>query len=66
MFYLPSPELNPEEWLNADLKHVMRKKVPVRTKARLQAATEEHMHVIAREPERVKAYFQDPYVHYAA
>ena len=66
MFYLPSPELNPEEWLNADLKHVMRKKVPVRTKARLQAATEEHMHVIAREPERVKAYFRDPNVKDAA
>ena len=68
MFYLPSysPELNPEERLNADLKHVMRKKVPVRTKARLQAVTEEHMAVIAREPERVKAYFQDPDVRYAA
>jgi transposase len=68
VFYLPSysPELNPEERLNADLKHVMRKKVPVRTKARLQAATEAHMHVIACEPERVKAYFQDPYVRYAA
>ena len=68
VFYLPSysPELNPEERLNADLKHVMREKVPVRSKARLQAATEEHMNVIAREPERVKAYFQDPYVRYAA
>ncbi|SCC91267.1 hypothetical protein THIX_10308 [Thiomonas sp. X19] len=58
--------INPEERPNADLKQVMRKKVPVRTKARLQKATETHMHVIAREPERVKAYFQDPYVRYAA
>ncbi len=68
VFDLPStsPELNPEERLNADLKHVMRKKVPVRTKARLQAVTEEHRAIITREPERVKAYFQDPYVRYAA
>ena len=68
VFYLPSysPELNPEERLNADLKHVIRKKVPVRTKERLQAVTEEHMSVIGSEAERVKAYFQDPYVRYAA
>ena len=63
VFYLPnySPELNPEERLNADLKHAIRsKKVPVRTKAKLQAATEEHMNTIASKPERVRAYFQDP------
>ena len=35
LFYLPSysPELNPEERLNADLKQEMGKRVPVRTKA---------------------------------
>ena len=66
--YLPSysPELNPEERLNADLKHVIRSKVPARTKAKLRAATEEHMAMIGREPERVKAYFRDPRVKYAA
>jgi transposase len=34
MFYLPSysPELNPEERLNADIKRVIRSKVPTRTK----------------------------------
>lgn len=39
VFDLPStsPELNPEERLNADLKHVMRRRVPVRTKARTAA-----------------------------
>jgi transposase len=68
VFYLPSysPELNPEERLNADLKQVIRAKVPVRTKAKLQAATEEHMNDIAGKPERVMSYFQDPYVKYAA
>ena len=38
LFYLPSysPELNPEERLNADLKHAITSKVPVRTKAKLR------------------------------
>ena len=68
VFYLPSysPELNPEERLNADLKQVIRSKVQVRTKEKLRAATESHMTDIASKPERVKAYFQDEFVKYAA
>jgi transposase len=68
LFYLPSysPELNPEERLNADLKHVIRSKVPVRTKDKLKQATTEHMNMIVQNPERVKAYFGDQFVSYAA
>ena len=68
VFYLPSysPELNPEERLNADLKQVIGRKVPVRTKAKLWTAAEQHMETIGNEPERVKAYFRDPRVKYAA
>lgn len=68
VFYLPSysPELNPEERLNADLKQVIRRKVPARTKAKLRVATEEHMAVIDNEPERAKAYFRDLRVKYVA
>jgi transposase len=68
VFYLPSysPELNPEERLNADLKHVIGRKVPIRTKDKLRAAAEGHMQVVANEPARVKAYFQDSRVKYAA
>ena len=68
LFYLPSysPELNPEERLNADLKQALYSKVPVRTKARLKAATTEHMQTLEKSPERVKKYFQDPRVKYAA
>jgi len=40
--------------------------VPARTKAKLRATTEEHMTVIGNEPERVKAYFRDSHVKYAA
>ena len=68
LFYLPSysPELNPEERLNADLKHAIGSKVPARTKAKLRAATEAHMNTIASKPECVIAYFHDPRVRYAA
>jgi transposase len=68
VFYLPSysPELNPDERLNADLKHAITTKVPVRTKARLYDAAHAHMTLIASSPKRVKAYFQDPRVKYAA
>ena len=40
VFYLPSyaPELNPDERLNADMKHAIGAKVPVRTKSKLTAA----------------------------
>lgn len=65
VFYLPSyaPELNPDERLNADMKHAISTKVPVRTKAKLKAASEG---LIGQSPDRVRAYFQDPRVKYAA
>jgi hypothetical protein len=49
------PELNPDERLNADMKHAIGTKVPVRSKSKLGTS-----------PERVRAYFQDPRVKYAA
>jgi transposase len=68
LFYLPSysPELNPEERLNADLKQAMGKRVPVRTKAKLRDAANDHMAMLERSPERVRSYFQDHRVRYAA
>lgn len=68
LFYLPSysPELNPEERLNADLKQSMGKRAPVRTKAKLRDAANEHMAMLENSPERVRSYFQDPVVKYAA
>ena len=68
IFYLPSyaPDLNPDERLNADMKHAISSKVPVRTKAKLKVAAQDHMALIDRSPERVRAYFHDPRVKYAA
>ncbi len=68
LFYLPSysPEWNPEERLNADLKHAIGSKIPARAKAKLRNAATDHMTELEHSPERVKAYFQDPKVRYAA
>ena len=68
LFYLPSysPQLNPEERLNADLKQEMGKRVPVRTKAKLREAANEHMSMLEKTPERVIGYFQVRRVRYAA
>ncbi len=68
VFYLPSysPELNPDERLNADLKHAIATSVPKRTKQGLRKKTEEHMTMVASTPERVKSYFKDRHVSYAA
>ena len=68
LFYLPSysPQLNPEERLNADLKQEMGKRVPARTKAKLREAANEHMAMLEQDPKRVMSYFQDRRVRYAA
>jgi transposase len=68
VFYLPSysPELNPEERLNADLKQAIGKRVSVRTKAKLRDATNQHMAMLESNPEGVRSFFQDKRVKYAA
>ena len=68
LFYLPGyrPELNPEERLNADLKHVITSKVPVRTQAKLRAAVTDHMTMLEQNPECARRYFGDLKAAYAA
>lgn len=67
-FHLPSysPELNPDERLNADLKHAIATSVPERTRKGLRRKTEDHMSMIASSPGRVISYFGDQHVRYAA
>ena len=66
--YLPSysPELNPDERLNAALKHALGTKIRMRTKRKLQTAANEHIQLTESDPERVFNYFQDARVRYAA
>jgi transposase len=68
VFYLPpySPEPNPEEGLNADLKQAVTRKAPARSKPQLKQATISHMRKLAQLPQRVRAYFQHPQFRYAA
>ena len=68
VFYLPSysPELNPDEMANADLKHAVTKLAPARTKLQLVKATSHHLRSVQRQPDRIKSYFQLLPVRYAA
>jgi hypothetical protein len=48
------------------LKHAIGSKLPVRTKAKLRTAANEHMQFIAANRDGVRSYFQDPIVKHAA
>ena len=66
--YLPShsPELNPDEGLNADLKQHVTRRAPMRSKSALKKATISHMRRLSKSPARVRSYFRQKPVHYAA
>uniref|UniRef100_G2ZRZ7 Transposase n=1 Tax=blood disease bacterium R229 TaxID=741978 RepID=G2ZRZ7_9RALS len=68
VFYLPSysPELNPDEMLNADLKQAVTKLAPARTKLQLVKATSSHLRSVQRQPARVRKYFENEPIRYAA
>jgi len=68
VFYLPSysPELNPDECLNADLKEGVTKRAPARSKKALKKAAVSHLRKLQKSPARVKSYFEHEPVRYAA
>ena len=68
VFYLPaySPELNPDEYLNCDLKKGVHSGIPARNKDQLKQKTRSHMAMLQRKPDRVKKYFQHEKIRYAA
>jgi transposase len=68
VFYLPSysPELNPDEMANADIKQAVTKQAPARTKLQLVKAASRHLRSVQKQPERVRRYFQHGPVKYAA
>lgn len=68
VFFLPaySPDLNPDEHLNADLKQGVGSKVPSRTKKMLHQSATEHMTMLKSKPERIRRYFMDPAIKYAS
>lgn len=68
LFYLPAyaPELNPDEYLNGDLKLGVAARVPARTKPELAKAARSHLRMLQRRPARVRRFFHHPRIKYAA
>ena len=68
VFYLPaySPELNPDERLNADLKQQLGSRIQARSKEKLRSLATWRLQQLQQQPERIKTYFQDPRCRYAA
>ncbi len=63
---LYSPELNPDELLNADLKQRVTKIAPARTKMPLTRTAVSVLRSIQKQPARVEKYFGHKDVCYAA
>ena len=59
VFSLPSysPELNPDEALNADLKQAVTRMPPARSKPDLKRTVISHMRRLTKLPERIQRYF---------
>lgn len=68
VFYLPSysPELNPDEYLNCDLKAGVHSGKPARTKEQLKKKVTSHMRMLQKKPQRVEKYFEHRKIIYAA
>jgi transposase len=68
VFYLPpyAPELNPNEYLNGDLKLGVAARVPAPTKPTLTTAARSHLRTLQRRPARVRRFFEHPRISYAA
>lgn len=66
--YLPSysPELNPDEYLNCDLKSGVHSGAPARTEKQLKGKALSHMRMLQKSPQRVINYFKHPSIAYAA
>lgn len=68
VFYLPSysPELNPHEMTNADIKQAVTTQAPARTRLQLVKAASGHLRSVQKQPERTRSCFQHGPVRYAA
>ena len=68
VFHLPpySPELNPDEYLNGDLKRAVQQDVPPQDAQQLKLIAQRHLRVIQRSRRRVRNYFRHHAIRYAA
>ena len=67
VFFLPSysPELNPDEYLNCDLKAGVHSGVPARDKKQLTQKAISHLRKLQKLPGRIMKYFKHPKIAYA-
>jgi len=68
VFRLPaySPELNPDEGVNADLKQAVPRRAPARSQQQLKRAAISHMRSLSKRPKRIRAIFRHQQFRYAA
>ena len=66
--FLPpyAPALNPDEYLNNDLKQQLSRRPKPKDKPALVKQVRVTMHALQRQPERTRTYFRAPAVRYAA
>jgi len=67
VFELPSysPQLNPVEYLNGDVKHGVHSKSPSRNLNQLKQRVLSHLRKLQKLPERIQSYFEHPFIAYA-
>lgn len=67
LFFLPpySPEVNPDEYLNGDLKQRIRSGIPVKTVDDIKKKTRSFMKMLQCRPKHVMNYFKHPKIAYA-
>lgn len=61
-----SPQLNPAEYLNCDVKQGVHSKPPTRNLAQLKERLRSHLHKLQKLPARIIKYFKHPSIAYAA
>lgn len=68
LFFLPaySPEKNPDEYLNCDLKQGLSAKPAPKNQENLKENLENHMNMLVENPSRVQKYFNHKDIKYAA
>lgn len=68
LYFLPSysPEKNPDEYLNCDLKQGLSQKPAPKNQEKLTEHLKEHMNLLQNSPKRVQKYFKHQDIRYAA
>ena len=67
LFYLPpySPQMNPDEWLNRDLKTELRLRPATQDRNALKAMACRFLQTLKQTPQRIRHYFDNEHLAYA-